>query len=177
MSGPSDQSPGGWGWLPGGSWDALPPVQPAPPGDARQVFSGPLSQQLFCYPQPHACQRLGLSWGCEEEEISRRGSPKLLVPWAAIPPHSSFSPASRPSPAAPSKSPTPDTLHLFSEQVPAGTRVWGTREVIRAQNRVICGGCGEERMVASVHPSQDSQNRSRSAPTRQVSGEEASLWQ
>lgn len=44
---------------------SLLPFKPAPPGDARQVFSGPLSQQLFCYPQPHACQRLGLSWGLQ----------------------------------------------------------------------------------------------------------------
>lgn len=91
------------------------PFKPAPPGDARQVFPGPLSQQLFCYPQPHACQRLGLSRGCKEEGISRMGSPKvLLVPWAALPPHSSFSTPSRASPAVPCKSPTP--THSISSQ-------------------------------------------------------------
>lgn len=102
-------------WLPvSGEMRLAPGGSLGAPGDARQVFSGPLSQQLFCYPQPHACQRVGLSWGLEEEGTSRTG-PHKVAPGslAALPPNASFSPPSRASTAAPRKSLSPNTPSLL----------------------------------------------------------------
>lgn len=89
----------------------------------------------------------------DEKRISRRDSPKVAPgPLGCMPSPLQLLMPLRNQPCCSWVSPTLNTLHLFSEQVPVGTRVWGTREVIQAQKGVISGRYEEESETASVDP-------------------------
>jgi hypothetical protein len=142
------QSLGRWAWLPRGSWGHPSSLRAHSPWQCQtSAVRSPLSTTLLL-PSATCLPKAGPVLGTARKRgFLGRVPPKwLLVPCAALPPLLHLLPLSRANPAALCKLPPapPPTLHFFSEQVPAGTRAWGTREVIQAPKGVTSGGEEEE---------------------------------
>lgn len=119
VSGLDYQSLGRWGWLPRSGWGRPPSLQACSPWPCWTSVLRPSLSATLLLPSATCLPKAVPVLGTSRNGGFPEGDPLkwLLVPWAALPPYSSFSPSSGASPAISCKSlpqPTPSLLRASS---------------------------------------------------------------